>query len=233
MPANATATAAVEHFKTAFPSRVTGSEQASDYGKAVAAPWSQLCWTSPAAFVELSSPQDVVEALAVVKEKGSQFSMRATGHNPNPGCSSADESAVVLDLSRLQSKELGADGIARVGAGCRWGDVYSWLEESKLSVIGGREPQVGLAGFLLGGGMSAFPNLHGLGADSIKNFEVVLADGRVVEANATTNPDLYRALKGGGSNFGASCHTARAGAYSLGMVKQVLVLTGCANEQAW
>lgn len=34
------------------------------------------------------------------------------------------------------------------------------------------------------------------------NFEVVLADGSVVNANSTSNDDLYRALKGGSSNFG-------------------------------
>ncbi|EED23334.1 hypothetical protein TSTA_067660 [Talaromyces stipitatus ATCC 10500] len=49
--------------------------------------------------------------------------------------------------------------------------------------------------------MGAFPNLYGLGADGIKNFEVLLADGRLINANANENGDLYRALKGGGSNF--------------------------------
>lgn len=39
-------------------------------------------------------------------------------------------------------------------------------------------------------------------ADQVVNYEVVLADGSVVEANATTNPDLFRVLKGGGNNFG-------------------------------
>ena len=34
------------------------------------------------------------------------------------------------------------------------------------------------------------------------NYEVVLADGRVVEANATTHADLFRVLKGGGNNYG-------------------------------
>lgn len=38
--------------------------------------------------------------------------------------------------------------------------------------------------------------------DQVVNYEVVLADGSVVEANATTNPDLFRVLKGGGNNFG-------------------------------
>lgn len=72
--------------------------------------------------------------------------------------------------------------------------------------------------------MGALPNLHGLGADGIKNveasslpssfvllttdhfnlFKIVLADGTLTSANANKNADLYRALKGGGSNFGTS-----------------------------
>ena len=39
-------------------------------------------------------------------------------------------------------------------------------------------------------------------ADQVVNYEVVLANGGVVQANAETNPDLFRVLKGGGNNFG-------------------------------
>ena len=34
------------------------------------------------------------------------------------------------------------------------------------------------------------------------NYEVVLASGEIINANASANSDLWRALKGGGSNFG-------------------------------
>ncbi|KAK6838553.1 hypothetical protein RU639_000035 [Aspergillus parasiticus] len=118
------------------------------------------------------------------------------------GFSSADETAIVLDIRQLRSKELTSDGVARVGSGNTWGEVYAWLEEQKLSAIGGRDQQVGLGGFLLGGGMGALPNLHRLGADGVRKFEVLLADGRLINANANENADLHRVLKGGGSNYG-------------------------------
>lgn len=38
--------------------------------------------------------------------------------------------------------------------------------------------------------------------DQVVNYQVVLADGRIVEANHETNQDLFQALKGGGNNFG-------------------------------
>lgn len=34
------------------------------------------------------------------------------------------------------------------------------------------------------------------------NYEVVLSSGNIVNANANENPDLWRALRGGGNNFG-------------------------------
>lgn len=38
--------------------------------------------------------------------------------------------------------------------------------------------------------------------DQVVNYEIVLADGTVANANESDNPDLFRALKGGSSNFG-------------------------------
>lgn len=45
-------------------------------------------------------------------------------------------------------------------------------------------------------------NSQGFACDSVVNFEVVLADGSIVNANPRENPDLYKSLKGGSGNFG-------------------------------
>ncbi|ODA81015.1 hypothetical protein RJ55_03976 [Drechmeria coniospora] len=194
--------AAFSQFRTALPCKVVTPEAASDYEACKIAAWSQTCWTPAAGYIQVKSTQELAEALGAIKKTGIKFAVRTTGHNPNPGFSSVDETAVVVDIRQLQSRDLTSDGIAQVGPGNTWGEVYAWLEEQKLSAIGGRDQQVGLGGFLLGGGMGALPNLYGLGADGIKNFEVMLADGKLVNANAKENTDLWRALKGGGSNFG-------------------------------
>lgn len=41
-----------------------------------------------------------------------------------------------------------------------------------------------------------------MACDDMANFEVVLADGSVFNANATSHSDLWRALKGGSGNLG-------------------------------
>ncbi|KAI1498610.1 hypothetical protein F5X99DRAFT_392817 [Biscogniauxia marginata] len=194
---------ALQSLKAAFPGRVTtAADSASKYETERNRAWSQTCWTPAAAYVQLNTAEEVADALAIIKTTRSKFAIRGTGYNPNPGFSSIDETGVVLDLSHLNSKPLDADNVLHAGAGCTWGEVHAFLEEKKRSVTGSRDESIGLGGFLLGGGLPAFPSLHGFGSDGVKNFEVVLADSRIVNANAATNEDLYRALKGGGSNFG-------------------------------
>ena len=50
--------------------------------------------------------------------------------------------------------------------------------------------------------MSYFSPRYGFVCDTVENFEVVLASGTLVSANANVNPDLWLALKGGSNNFG-------------------------------
>ena len=59
-----------------------------------------------------------------------------------------------------------------------------------------------MGGLLLGGGLSFLSPQYGLPADSVVNYEVVLSNATIVNANSTANPDLYWALKGGGNQFG-------------------------------
>jgi hypothetical protein len=50
--------------------------------------------------------------------------------------------------------------------------------------------------------ISHFSPEQGLICDNVLEFEVVLADGRIVTASKTLNPDLFTVLKGGNNNFG-------------------------------
>lgn len=50
--------------------------------------------------------------------------------------------------------------------------------------------------------MSYYAPKYGFVCDQVDNFQLVLASGEVVDANAMDNPDLWSALKGGSNNFG-------------------------------
>ncbi|KAH7311326.1 hypothetical protein B0I35DRAFT_481303 [Stachybotrys elegans] len=69
-------------------------------------------------------------------------------------------------------------------------------------VAGGRVAPVGVGGFISGGGISYLSPKYGWSCDTVQNFEIVLANGSIVNANAQENPDLWQALKGGPGNFG-------------------------------
>jgi FAD/FMN-containing dehydrogenase len=152
---------ALARLRTLFPNapnKVVTPASDEQYQAAVTVPWSQTCWTPAAGYVYLSTVEELTAALAIIRETGAKFAIRTTGHNPNAGFSSGDETAIVLDIGQLNSKEfITADGegdqgaIARVGLGNTSRDVYGWLEGLGLSAIGGRDPEAGLGGFLLGG----------------------------------------------------------------------------------
>lgn len=82
------------------------------------------------------------------------------------------------------------------------GDVYGTLDPFNLTAVGGRILGIGVGGSILGSGLSYLTDLYGLACDNVVNFEVVLADGSLVNANNTSNTDLFWALKGGINNFG-------------------------------
>ncbi|PHH88798.1 hypothetical protein CDD83_7047 [Cordyceps sp. RAO-2017] len=88
-----------------------------------------------------------------------------------------------------------------VGPGCKWEDVYAALQPLGKTAVGGRLGDVGVVGFLLGGGLSYLSAQHGLACDNVVSFECVLADGTVVTASRTSHPDLFLALRGGGNQF--------------------------------
>lgn len=92
--------------------------------------------------------------------------------------------------------------VAQIRPAARWGDVMTYLEPYNLGVTGGRSGHVGVGGLLVSGGASYHVQQYGLSCDNVVGYEVVLADGSIVEANSEENSDLFKALKGGGSNLG-------------------------------
>lgn len=84
----------------------------------------------------------------------------------------------------------------------RWKDVYAYLGQYNLTAAGGRLGPVGVPGLLLAGGVNFYGNQVGFACTTVVNYEVVLADGTIVQANTKNNSDLFWALKGGSSNFG-------------------------------
>src|SRR4051812_31456631 len=145
--------------------------------------------------------QEVVEAVRYACRQGLRVAPTATGHNVGAYGSLAD--ALLVDVRHLQDVEIDpAARRVRVGAGVKWERVSPRLSVYGLAGLHGSSPDVGIAGYSLGGGMGWLARGHGLQTNSVTAIELVLADGRYVRTDPTHDPDLFWALRGGNGNFG-------------------------------
>ncbi|KAJ4365369.1 hypothetical protein N0V95_000516 [Ascochyta clinopodiicola] len=167
----------------------------------VSAQLSPNCIVQPVSTDEVSKVVKTLVADTACKED--RFAVRSGGHTVWAGSNNIDK-GVTVDLGLINSTTLnGQTNIASILPGSRWNQVYATLDPQGLTVAGGRAGSVGVAGFLTGGGNSFYTAQQGFACDNVKNFEVVLASGDVINANASNNTDLFQVLKGGsGSNFG-------------------------------
>ncbi|KAK3326001.1 hypothetical protein B0H66DRAFT_637348 [Apodospora peruviana] len=158
----------------------------------------------PACFVTPKTTAHVSNTLKILTSLRQPFSVKGGGHAAFPGASNSDANGVTIDLFRLTTLSISSDRkTVSVGPGNRWINVSTALDEAGLAVVGGRVADVGVGGLILGGGISYFSGARGWACDNVRNYEVVLSSGKVVNASPSTNPDLYWALRGGaGTNFG-------------------------------
>ncbi|KAI1085294.1 FAD-binding domain-containing protein [Whalleya microplaca] len=165
--------------------------------------WSLTPRLEPWAIVQPRSTEEVSKALkALVKTDGCKFAIRSGGHMSWAGANNI-EKGVTIDLGLMSKTTYNHETkLASLQPGGRWTEVYADVEKHGVMVAGGREGLVGVGGLLIGGGLTFYTCRIGWACDQIVNYEIVLADGSVVEANATSNPDIFRVLKGGHNNFG-------------------------------
>ncbi|KAI9641274.1 hypothetical protein NHQ30_010075 [Ciborinia camelliae] len=166
--------------------------------------WSvQQAEVVPACRFDVTRAEDVSTVIKVSKLTNCPFAVKSGGHAAFAGASSI-QGGILVNLRGLNKVQLSEDrGMVSIGSGNTWWDVYKVLDPLGISVVGGREAGVGVGGLTLGGGISYFSSKYGWACDNILNYEVVLADGRIVNASPTSHTNLYWALRGGsGTNFG-------------------------------
>jgi FAD/FMN-containing dehydrogenase len=155
----------------------------------------------PALIVRAANVDDVVAAVNFGRENRLDIAIRGGGHN-GPGLASVDD-GLVIDLSQMNGVEVDADNrIAEIQGGALFADVDAATNAHGLATPGGIISTTGAGGLMLGGGIGNLTRTAGLSIDNILGAEVVLADGRVVNAHENENPDLHWAIRGGGGNFG-------------------------------
>lgn len=153
----------------------------------------------PAVVVGATCADDVATAVGWASDHRLSVAVQATGHGPVLPVTGA----VLITTSRMAGVDV--DPVRRtatVGAGARWEQVLEVAAPHGLAAVCGSSTQVGVVGFSVGGGMGPLSRQFGFGADLVRSFEIVTADGRAHHADAHTEPDLFWAVRGGKGNFG-------------------------------
>lgn len=88
--------------------------------------------------------------------------------------------------------------------GALWSDVDVAAGEHGLATVGGTINHTGIGGLTLGGGYGWLSSAYGLVIDNLLEVELVLADGSILKASETVNPDLFWAIRGAGACFGVA-----------------------------
>lgn len=169
-----------------------------DFATEIAA-WNTANQHTPEVAVGLTSEDDAAALVRTAAEAGTPIRVLATGH----GSATPVTDGILATTSRLTGVTIDAENrIAHIAAGCRWAEVVAAAAEHGLAPITGASDNVGCIGYTLGGGLGPLARTYGFSSDWVRGFRIAVASGEVVTANATENPDLFWALRGGKGGFG-------------------------------
>jgi FAD/FMN-containing dehydrogenase len=219
-PTQATTQACTE-IKNALPGKVlTPGLLALEYEHETQQYWSTtLRSVDPACIVQPVSAEDVAVVVKILnKHPTVNFATRSGGHDPNVGHATVQDGVLITMTDMAGATYDATKQVAYVKPGGEWNDVVGDLEPSGVTITGGRLGKhnrralvlvtdhrsglVGVGGYLLQGGISFLSAQEGLAADNIIGWEMVVANGSIVNVDAATSPDLAQAIRGSGSQFG-------------------------------
>lgn len=163
--------------------------------------WNAMIDRHPAMIVQCRGRDDVAHALAFARENALEVSVRGGGHNI--AGSSIPENGLMIDFSAMKNVRVDpGTRRAYVEPGATLADFDRAVQSHGLATPVGINSTTGIAGLTLGGGFGWLTRMYGLTIDNLVSADLVTADGKLVRASETSNPDLFWAIRGGGGNFG-------------------------------
>ncbi len=175
---------------------VTSADPAWDVARQA---WNLAADQQPALVVVAATADDVAATVRFARERGLRVAPQNTGH----GAMSLGDLAGTILLRTSALNDIAVDPAARtaqVGAGARWRDVVAATAEHGLACLHGFSGGVGVAGYILGGGLGWLARREGFASSHVRSFDVVTAGGEHRHVDAGHDPDLFWALRGGGGN---------------------------------
>jgi FAD/FMN-containing dehydrogenase len=157
----------------------------------------------PALIARCRTTNDVAAALEFARRAALEVSIRGGGHNV--AGRAVTHGGVMIDLAEMKGIAIDPDrATATAEGGVIWAELNNAAAEHGLAVTGGAVSTTGIAGYTLGGGLGWLMAKYGLAADNLLAVELVTAEGDILHVDASSHPDLFWALRGGGGNFGVA-----------------------------
>jgi FAD/FMN-containing dehydrogenase len=166
-------------------------------------PWNAALDQRPAAVAQPTTVAQVQQVVRAAAAADLRVAPQSTGHNAGPLVAQGLDDVVVLRTSAMHGVSIDpVRRTARVEGGALWIHATEPAGDHGLAALHGSSPDVGIAGYSLGGGIGWYARRLGLATNSLTAVELVTADGEHVRADANRNAELFWALRGGGGSFG-------------------------------
>jgi FAD/FMN-containing dehydrogenase len=163
--------------------------------------WNGAVDRHPACIARCTGVADVVAAVRFARERDLVVAVRSGGHGV-AGHAVCD-GGLVIDLSPMKGIRVDPQArTARAQAGVLWGELDRETQLHGLATVGGIVTHTGIAGLTLGGGIGWLMRKYGATVDNLLSVDLVTADGELMTASESVNPDLFWGVRGGGGNFG-------------------------------
>ena len=155
----------------------------------------------PAVLVRPTNADEVATAIRFGREHDLEIAVRSGGHS-HTGIGGRD-GGLVVDMTAMRGVEVSPTSrTARANGGALLGELDVAAQEHGLVCPVGVVGHTGVAGLTLGGGIGRLQRNFGLTIDNLAAIELVTADGRLVRATETDEPELFWGLCGAGWNYG-------------------------------
>jgi FAD binding domain/Berberine and berberine like len=170
----------------------------------------------PAIIASCKKEEDVLRSVDFARKNQLEIAVRSGNHS-GMGWGTC-EKGIVIDLSQMKGITVdAAKRTAIVTTGVTAEEILAATAPYGLAPVLGQCGSVG-AGLALGGGLGWLAGKYGATCDNLISASMITAEAEIRRASATTNEDLFWAIRGGGGNFGI----AGSFEYRLHAVKETL-----------